>query len=223
MYLLDADKFRNLLPPSMRDSLTPFFDDLRSRHKKELRTFSGYLGSKQYRALLTKWESFLKSDIAYDPDTTPHAHRKTSDVATSSIQKAWKKVLRHGRDTSRVATDTELHALRIDCKKLRYLLEFYAPLFPAKTLQKVVGQLKILQDNLGTFVDLSVQQDYLYSYLSSLGHNAASLSFAASLGGLVTALSGERETVRMKFHDAFDSFDTEETEELFKELFKKYR
>ncbi|UZJ38642.1 CHAD domain-containing protein [Prosthecochloris sp. SCSIO W1103] len=223
VYLIQAKKFKDLLPISMRDSLDPFFTDLRNRHKKELRTFSRYLGSEKYRLLMQEWESFLKNKTSPDLKTTPDAEKKTSDVAVLTIQKAWKKVIRHGRNISRIATDTELHALRLDCKKLRYLLEFYASLFPAKTLQSVVRQLKTLQDNLGTFVDLSVQQNYLDDYLSHLESTAKNIPFAASLGGLVTALYHEREKVRSHFHSAFDAFDKSETEALFNELFNKYR
>lgn len=223
VYLLQAEKFRNLLPVTMRDSLDFFFTDLRNRHKKELGTFSRYLGSQKYRLFMQEWESFLKSEMSSDPATVPLARNKTSEVAVSTTRKALKKIIRHGRDISRIATDTELHALRLDCKKLRYLLEFYASIFPAKTLQMVIGQLKELQDNLGAFVDLSVQQDYLNDYLSNLKPSTESIRLAASLGGLVTALDLEREKVRMNFHSTFDKFDRQETEVLFEELFNKYR
>ncbi len=223
VYLLEAEKLRNLLPVAMHESLDLFFTDLRSRHKKELVTFSRYLGSQKYRLLLQEWETFLRNDMPSDPATVPLARNKTSQVAVSTIQKAQKKVVRHGRDISRIATDTQLHALRLDCKKLRYLLEFYASVFPARTLKMVVGQLKVLQDNLGAFVDLSVQQDYLNDYLSNLKPTSDTIRLAASLGGLVTALDHEREKVRMNFHSTFDKFDRQETEELFEELFNKYR
>lgn len=223
VYLLQAERFRDLLPVTMRDSLDPFFTDLRSRHKRELGAFSRYLGSAKYRFLLEEWESFLRNEMQSDPVLTPVARNKTSEVAVSTIKKAWKKVIRHGKDISRIATNTELHALRIDCKKLRYLLEFYASVFPAKTLQMVVRQLKELQNNLGTFVDLSVQQNYLNDYLSTLESTIENIPFAASLGGLVTALYHEREEVRMNFHNAFEKFDRPETEALFNELFNKYR
>ena len=54
--------------------------------------------------------------------------------------------------------DEALHRLRIDAKKLRYLLEFFRALYPPKEIGAVVGALKSLQDNLGDFNDLSVQQ-----------------------------------------------------------------
>ncbi len=223
VYLLQAERFRALLPVTMRESLDPFFTDLGNRHKKELRAFSRYLVSEKYRLLMQEWKSFLSNDMSSDPAITPDARKKTSDVAVSSIQKAWKKVIRHGREISRIATDTELHALRIDCKKLRYLLEFYASVFPANILRMVVCQLKELQENLGAFVDLSVQQDYLNDYLSNLQCTAENTPFAASIGGLVTALYHEREQVRMNFHKTFDKFDRPETEALFNGLFKKNR
>ncbi len=223
VYLLQAERFRDLLPVTMRDSLDPFFTNLRNSHKKELRAFSRYLGSEKYKLKMQEWESFLQGDLSSDHDLTPDARRQTSDIAVSTIKKAWKRVIRHGRDISRIATDTELHSLRLDCKKLRYLLEFYTSIFPAKMLVTVVRQLKTLQDNLGTFVDLSVQQNYLNDYLSNLECTPENVSFAASLGGLVTALYHEREKVRMNFHEAFHTFDRPETEALFNELFNKYR
>ncbi len=223
VYLLQAERFNNLLPPAMREPLEPFFSDLRTCHKKELKTFSRYLASEEHKLFLQQWKSFLASGLPSDPGCCPAAQTKTSAIAVASVKKAWKKVIRHGRDISRVATDTELHALRIDCKKLRYLLEFYASLFPAKKLASVVGQLKTLQDNLGVFVDLSVQQNYLYSYLTSLDCTSKSHALAASLGGLITALFNQREEVRQHFHETFSTFDRQETEELFSELFIKYR
>ncbi len=223
VYLLEADRFRELLPPSMRNSLNPFFTDLRNSHKKELRSFSRHIASDKHKRFLQEWESFLRSDHPYDPDITPDARRITSDIAVSAIRKVWKKVIRHGRTTSPEATDTQLHALRLDCKKLRYLLEFYSSLFPWKTLRRVVRQLKNLQDNLGLFVDLSIQQDYLDTYLSSLECRDESLRLAASIGGLLTALHHKRETVRKEFHNRFEKFDRTETQTMFNKLFNHYR
>ena len=223
VYLLQEKRFMSILPEQMRDFLKPFFTDLLNRQKKELRSFTRYLRSDAYRTLMHEWEHFLRSDISSDPETTPAAKTTTVDFAVLTVGKTWKKVIRHGRNISTVATDTELHALRIDCKKLRYLLEFYASVFPARTLQKVLKQLKTLQNNLGVFVDLSVQQTYLFDYLSSLEADTHAISFSAAIGGLITALHHEREETRQNFHNAFDTFDSDETEALFHALLKKSR
>ncbi len=222
VYLLEADRFRGMLPDSLQDGLDPFFTDLGERHKKELKKFSRYLASARYASELEEWRAFLESEERPDPQTAPNADKKTSEIALDTIRKAWKKVLRHGRNIGREATDAELHVLRIDCKKLRYLLEFFSSLFPGKMIRPAVRQLKTLQDNLGAFVDLSVQEDYLQHHLLETGTGRERTALAASLGGLVTMLHHEREKVRKTFHKTFDRFDSQETEALFRKLFNHY-
>ncbi len=223
VYLLEADAFRDLLPGHLRPHLEQFFNDLRSARKNELRSFSRYLQSSRHQELMESWGRFLKTSTAPDISEAPNCRQPTASVALLTIKKAWKKVLRHGRSISPEATDTELHSLRIDCKKLRYLLEFFSSIFPPKTIGPVIRHLKKLQDNLGKFVDLSVQQDYLNTYLADLEQKPHTIGIAAAIGGLVTTLHHERELVRDRFHDTFMHFDSSECEALFSELFHQYR
>ncbi len=62
--------------------------------------------------------------------------------------------------------DEVVHQLRINCKKLRYLMEFFAPLFPENEIKTLIKALKLLQDNLGNFNDYSVQQIFLRQVLN---------------------------------------------------------
>ncbi|ASQ90576.1 hypothetical protein CHL67_06250 [Prosthecochloris sp. GSB1] len=218
VHLLEANRFRTLLPENLREPLEPFFSDLRYQHRIELKKFSRYLKTGPYRTMLEEWSAFLEADAPGENESTPNAQQKTATVAVETIRKAWKKVLRHGRDIGCEASDAELHALRLDCKKLRYLLEFFASIFPEKVLGPVVRQMKTLQDNLGVFVDLSVQQEYLHNHLKDAGDRQHAALPAASIGGLITALHHERETVRETFHDTFDRFDSPETEAHFQKL-----
>ena len=50
---------------------------------------------------------------------------------------------------------TSLHALRIGAKRLRYALEFFSPLMPARQAAKLLGLLAELQDTLGQLNDLA--------------------------------------------------------------------
>ncbi|ACF46069.1 CHAD domain containing protein [Prosthecochloris aestuarii DSM 271] len=223
VYLLEADTFSNLLPAHLRDHLELFFNDLKSARRSEHRSFSRYLRSQRHELLIEAWESFLHESAPPDIAQAPNSRQSTAAIAVFTIRKAWKKVLRHGRSTSPKAMDSELHALRIDCKKLRYLLEFFSSIFPPKTIGPVIRHLKKLQDNLGQFVDLSVQQDYLDLYLANLEHKPDNTGIAAAIGGLITTLYHEREEVRNQFHTAFNHFDSNESEALFTELFHQYR
>jgi len=137
-----------------------------------------------------------------------------------TIKKAWKKVIRHGRQISSATTDAELHALRIDCKKLRYLLEFFASIFPHKTITPVIRQMKELQENLGDFVDFSVQLQFLHIRLTTMTVKEEERLFPAAMGGLMATLFQKQEDARRKFHKTFRSFDNDETAQLFHDLLK---
>ena len=153
-----------------------------------------------------------------DSEKAPNATLSTRTVAVETIKKAWKKVIRHGRQISSETTDAELHALRIDCKKLRYLLEFFSSIFPYKTINTVIRQMKELQENLGDFVDLAVQLQFLHDRLDSVPVSKEGLSYSASMGGLMAILFQKQEDARQKFHKTFRSFDNDETNQLFHEL-----
>jgi CHAD domain-containing protein len=213
--LLREEQYRALLPPSLRQALPPFFRDIAASRKPLHRRLCGYLSSNAYHASLQEWENFLREQTIGESETAPNALRSTRSVALESIKKAWKKVLRHGRQISAETTDAELHALRIDCKKLRYLLEFFAPMFDGETITPVIRQVKALQENLGDVVDFAVQLCFLGEQLAEM---PADKPLAASLGGLTAILFRQQEEARLQFHKTFERFDQRENWQLFNKL-----
>ncbi|MCF8382454.1 MAG: CHAD domain-containing protein [Chlorobium sp.] len=220
VYLLRESEYRAMLPLSLAGHIDAFFRDLRATRTSEQRRFSAFLRSKAYSDAIAGWERLLEETIANPYGGSPPAAglEPTLSVARKHIAKAWKKVIRHGRAIPAEASDTELHTLRIDCKRLRYLLELFSSLFPGKTIGPVVRHLKELQDNLGMFVDLAVQQRYLLDRLDGMRAKPSNPELAAALGGLVTLLHLRQEKARKAFHRTFRLFDNDETEALFREL-----
>jgi CHAD domain-containing protein len=218
VYLLRRDEYTRLLPPSLRPALDPFFSDLEAEKRLHHRQFNRYLAGKEYPGFMAALKEFIAKEALPDEQTAPLAARPTGEVAVKVIRKALKKLLAHGRRANSETSDAELHELRIDCKKLRYLLEFFASLFPPKATVQAIRQMKSLQDNLGTFVDLSVQMEFLQSRLEALPADRGGIGEAAAIGGLLATLYREREKVRAHFHEIFSGFDSSETGELFDEL-----
>jgi CHAD domain-containing protein len=218
VYLLKQETYCNYLPPFLQSSLKPFFCDIDASRKKSYRLFCRYLASSDYQFFLHKWKQFVHQESLPDTGQAPNASLSTRTVAESTIKKAWKKVIRHGRHISTETTDTELHALRIDCKKLRYLLEFFSSIFPPKTIIPVIRKMKELQENLGDFVDLAVQLQFLHNRLSALPAGKEELLSAASIGSLMATLFQKQEEARRQFHKTFRSFDNDETAQLFHDL-----
>jgi len=215
VYLLQKERFFTLLPPVLQPSLLLFFKALATSRRTLHKRFCRYLASTGYHASLHEWEMFINRSELPEPANAANALRPTKDVAVESIKKAWKRVLRNGRAVSRETTDAELHALRIDCKKLRYLLEFFASIFPQESIVPVIRQLKALQENLGDFVDFAVQRRFLFDRLISMQDDKL---LAASMGGLMTTLFQQQEETRLTFHKTFRAFDHEETAQLFHAL-----
>ncbi|MEA3276429.1 MAG: CHAD domain-containing protein [Pseudomonadota bacterium] len=77
--------------------------------------------------------------------------------ASEVLDRQRTRVLDDGRDIESLESEA-LHRLRIDCKKLRYGAEFFAPLY-GEPMQGFVGHLKALQDLLGTLHDTAVMPD----------------------------------------------------------------
>ena len=106
------------------------------------------------------------------------------------------------------------------CKKLRYLLEFFATISPRNEMKQVVKQLKGLQDCLGKFNDLSVQKNQLGVYLEKMKENVSS-EIGAFIGGLATTLYSTQESCKADCLAAFDEFLNPSTKQCFKRLLRK--
>jgi len=74
------------------------------------------------------------------------------------MDKQERKVLSAGSHVDRYSP-TEMHSLRIQCKKLRYAAEFFRPLF--RGMEDFIAHMKGLQDLLGLMNDVAVMRQLL--------------------------------------------------------------
>lgn len=216
VYLLDEARYRDLVPDTLQPGLDRLFARLRTQRAQELQRVRLALASPQYQQLVQTWQATLAGD-----ERGRAADQPVLDLACRRLDRRWRRLLRQGRRIDSASPDSDLHRLRIQGKKLRYLLEFFASLFSAEVVAALVRQLKQLQDNLGAFNDLSVQRQRLQNDLDSLldgGCSQAALSETAALGGLITALATERRRVRKRFARTFAAFAGPATSERFAEL-----
>ncbi|MBT8371362.1 MAG: CHAD domain-containing protein, partial [Deltaproteobacteria bacterium] len=160
VYLLNEATYKAMLPPVLRDDIDPLFDHLRKKRSKAFQKVISGLKSNKYEKILKDWEAFLNKP-RQDGGTAPNAGLPIIDLACKRIYKKYRNVVKAGNPILENAEDEMLHVLRIHCKKLRYLMEFFSSLFPRKKINVLIDQLKKLQDNLGDFNDLCVQEEYL--------------------------------------------------------------
>jgi CHAD domain-containing protein len=219
VYLLNENTYKAMLPPVLRDDIDPLFDYLRKKRSKAFQQFIRGLKSKKYKEILKDWELFLNQPWPED-GTAPTAELPIVDLACQRIFKKYRRVVKAGNLILENAEDEMLHVLRIHCKKLRYLMEFFSGLFARKKINALIAQLKKLQDNLGDFNDLCVQEEYLLNITQELPatHRPLKKTLVA-IGSLVGTLGRERQLVRDAFAETFTDFASQDNKRLFKELF----
>ena len=205
VYLLKLDDYRASLPAEAAAGLGALEELLRRKQKIEHRRVARALDTKRYRRLLSGWEAFLADEEA--PDTPPTGRAPIAEVARDRILKAHARVIKKGRAIGPDSPDEKLHRLRIDGKKLRYLLEFFRDLYEPKKIAGVIKALKGLQDNLGDFNDLSVQQGAMTHFAEELAELHAPAAPLLALGQLIGNLIGRHDEERRRFHEQFDRFD----------------
>ena len=93
----------------------------------------------------------------------------------------------------------DLHGLRIQCKRLRYAAEFFAPLFPGRDTRRFVRRLGVLQERLGHLNDGAVAG----TLMASLGHGGGRAFAAGVVRGFVAAQSQD---VRAKAERSWRKF-----------------
>jgi CHAD domain-containing protein len=222
VYLLMEDEYRAGLPEHLQKGLGYFFSELAEQRSKEQKKLVQTLSSSRCRTILRNWQDYLEQE----DEAQSGAQRNSSDlpaigsIADRIIRKRFERVLGDGQAVGPDSPDAKLHKLRIQGKKLRYGLEFFSSLYPKKEMKQLIRQLKILQNNLGLFNDLSVQQDMLNSYLAGLKPGSGrAKKMSAAIGGLLTNLHHEQQQVRAEFKAVFREFSAQENISLYRQLF----
>lgn len=220
VYLLSEEKYRAMLPDNMREDIDPLFAKMKLLRSDALADVIKGIESPEYAAILEHWQEFLDTpDESADPGRL--AGLPVIELARGRIFKRYRKIVKDGYSIIKHTDDARLHDLRIECKKLRYLIEFFASLFPRKKVRRLLKQLKALQDNLGDFNDLEVQQAYLLGIAHQLPieEERARLALIAT-GYLVDNLEHRRLVVKGKFSQTFTDFTIPKNQKLYYELFK---
>lgn len=219
VYLLDRASYYPLLPPALHEGLDQIFAAFQQERDDEWRTLARRFRSKAYRRNIAELEDDFARDDALPGG--PMATEPVLDYAKALIAKRYRKVCKIALGIDADTPDHTVHALRLQCKKLRYLLDFFTPLFDEATIKHLIASLKQLQDNLGRFNDYSVQQQALQAFLDDRLQRKAPVSprMIEAVGALVAIKHQLQLQERALVMEKFAGFHSAETEELFNTVF----
>jgi len=189
---------------------------LREERRREHRLVCTALQSDRFQRLVENWDRFLQTRFEEEP-VPPLASTPIIEVAGPRILKAYRRTRKRGTGIDVDPSADVLHRLRIDAKKLRYLLEFFSVLYPLVTVRRLIGELKQLQDILGEFSDTEVQLDLIREFTDLAAPSAETL---AATKNLTDAIEERQRQLRAEFAKRFEFFAGEESRKFYKKTFK---
>ena len=158
------------------------------------------LDSERYRRLLTDWGDVSGTIGAISSGgaqcwTSARRRCRAAGLAAEPAH-------RPQRETFDEQTPAEqLHELRLDAKKLRYLIDVTPSFYDAADLERILSALKKLQRVLGDFNDAQVQERRLLECGRTQSRQTVGLARSCALGRLADACRQRRERLRGQVAD----------------------
>ncbi|MQY43197.1 CHAD domain-containing protein [Epibacterium sp. SM1969] len=218
VYLLERELYFDMLPDKLHEGLRLMFEAFEADRSAALTSLTNRLQSVEYKRDMAELQCMFDT-----PDALlqgEHGDESVADYAKRLIWKRYKKVCKTAREIDDATPDAQVHELRISCKKLRYLIEFFKPEFDAADIKVILKPLKRMQENLGLFNDYSVQQESLQTFVERGRLNGQpALKAAQSVGALIVILHMRQLEERARVVQNFARFDSSQTRQCFRRLF----
>jgi CHAD domain-containing protein len=215
---LEWDGSVAVLDDADRRSLDPLHRQLLRDRQAAHEQLAQHLREGDVTNLLRRWHDAVHAPM--DPASAgPRGADPLADVVRRRVAKAQHRLLANGRAIRPDTPAEDVHDVRKDAKKLRYLLECFADLFPADDRKAFVKRLKRLQDLLGTHQDAEVQAGELRHAAEELPATTAPATYVA-VGRLVEHLERTRVAARGGFGERFAEYDSPATRDLLHEMLR---
>jgi CHAD domain-containing protein len=218
VFLIKLDSYQKNLKKPEKENLQPLHQYLLQSRDAAQNDFIDKVRSAEYRQSIRKWHEYLENN---EPATPPLENSATPVLKLSNnlIRETYRLALEEGNAITDTSEAAALHELRKTCKKLRYLMEFFQSLYPAREIRELIQALKVLQDNLGDFNDFHVHIGILKTYIEQ-DSNADTVH---ACNKLIEALEKKQLKTRNKFAERYTAFNDINMQNEFKELFADHR
>lgn len=150
VYLLKIPEFREQLPEYLSYGLNDIEDYLLKLREGEVEKVNNFLQSSEFKANFGEAVDFFQKGYADYPGELAGKH--IYDVAAEAINDCLASPIRRVKKSKSMTPET-LHKLRIDFKKLRYLIEAFGNVVYGKKTETLLDKLKKFQDEIGLYHD----------------------------------------------------------------------
>ena len=155
--LLDRAHYTSLLPEAIGPALKPFFDGLTQRRKDVHRALVQDLQSPGFESDMHNLSGQYRR-MGQHFTAGFDSHSELLDQVQARLTNRYRKMMKLLKTCLDGAHESQLHRLRIQAKKLRYVLATFQTLFDEKPFRKGIRALKKVQKILGNRHDLEWQR-----------------------------------------------------------------
>jgi CHAD domain-containing protein len=218
VFLVKLDGYQGDLKTARKEDLQPLREYLLQSRDDAQNNFVTTVKSSEYSDSIRKWREYLENKERTAP---PLENSQTAVyiLANRLIRETYQLVLEEGHAIDDTSEPEALHELRKTCKKLRYLMEFFQSLYPARRILDLIDALKGLQDNLGDFNDFHVHIGILKAYIEQSSNKDA----VHACNKLIGILEKKQIKKRNRFAERFSEFNDADNQNEFSELFADSR
>lgn len=203
VYLLHRPRYEGWLGAPLDQAIEPLFVHLETLREGAFHQFVAVMDSADYAAVLQQWGTLVEEPAVLGAGR--RGMQPIEKAARARLAKQCRQVLERGYEVTDATAPEALHALRIECKHLRYLIEFFPDLVPEA--EHLVHRMKKLQDALGAIQDLTAQEERLRHYLEGPEIQSDGAGTAAAIETLIARVRAERETERGRVSKLFARFN----------------
>lgn len=195
--LEDLARHAKSLEPEAAADLEPLADAWRTRRARAREGLIALLDSKAYRRFVDDYLDFVSTPGADAADDDASRPMRVRDTAAGRVWHAYEQVRAHEAGLP-WADVPAFHALRIDGKRLRYTLESFREVLPARQTDELLAVITGMQDHLGLLNDADVAatatREWLMSAASALEPGAREAA-----GAYLVAREAEMPRLRRSF------------------------
>lgn len=214
VFLRDLAERSLALAETQSEALAPVLEHLRAEREAVHRELVAVLESARFATLVRRWKRLLgRRLLGGERGAVP-----VTELASERVLHAYRRLASRAKALAPNAPATELHRLRIDAKKLRYLLEFFASLWDAEGTGALVAELKLVQDSLGDYHDAWLQRERLTGLANEVLHAGAGAATLLTIGRLVADLERRQAEEAERVLDRLAAFASPEVRRRFGRL-----
>jgi CHAD domain-containing protein len=202
------------------DALKALLALLKQTQQHEHQRLVEALDSERYRRLILEWKTFLEQPTRSELEAA-NAGRLLADVVASRAWRLSRRIADSAQTIDERSGAERLHEVRINAKKLRYLVDVTPAFYDPADLECILGALKRLQRVLGDFNDAQVQEKRLLDYGRALSATGGAAGALLALGRLAEDSRQRGGLLRGKVFDGLARFRAHETRSACRRAFKR--